>query len=158
MILMKNDLRTIPIVMASDNNYVPYMSVALASIKEHASDKYNYEIYILSREISEINQKRLANQFLNSDNFSVTIIDVNKYINNLKLQISQYYSIEIYFRALIPEILSSYSKAIYLDCDLVSVCDIAELWETDIGDAYLGAIRDVGMILHYYTSGRRYIP
>ena len=38
----------IPIFYASDENYLPYLAVSLASLKENASKEYAYEIYILN--------------------------------------------------------------------------------------------------------------
>lgn len=152
------DMNRIPIVLACDDNYAPYLSVALTSIQRNSSEVYNYDVFVLNRNLTEGNKKRIIDQFSDVNNFSVRFLDVNEYIKNHNFQSSTLYPVEIYFRMLIPELLKMYSKAIYLDCDLVVLCDIAELWKEDIGNNFMGAVRDIGMILHYYTKGRQYIP
>ena len=46
---MKNtpERKTVPIFFAVDDNYAPYLAVALESLKDNASDKYFYDINIL---------------------------------------------------------------------------------------------------------------
>jgi lipopolysaccharide biosynthesis glycosyltransferase len=49
----------------------------------------------------------------------------------------------IYGRLLIPDIVPlSVQKVLYLDCDLVVRGDVAELWDTDLGDKSIFAVRD----------------
>ena len=43
-----NEKSIIPIFFAIDNNYAPFFSVALESIKANSSKNYQYEIYILN--------------------------------------------------------------------------------------------------------------
>jgi lipopolysaccharide biosynthesis glycosyltransferase len=45
-----------------------------------------------------------------------------------------------------PKIFNSYDKLIYLDCDMLILRDIKELFDIDIGDNYVGAIRDKGAL------------
>ena len=42
---------TIPIVFASDENYVKYLSVAIISLTDNMSKDYNYDIVILEDKI-----------------------------------------------------------------------------------------------------------
>ena len=41
------DKQIIPIVFASNENYAPYMSVAIRSIIEHKSPDKEYRVYVL---------------------------------------------------------------------------------------------------------------
>ena len=43
----------------------------------------------------------------------------------------------------IPSIFPEYDKVIYLDSDIVVNCDIAELYNKDMGDNIIGAVKDM---------------
>ena len=48
-----------------------------------------------------------------------------------------------YHRLLLPQLLpEGVSRAIWLDCDLLVTTDLVRLWETDLGDCHLLAVRD----------------
>ena len=49
----------IPIFFAIDNNYAPFFSVALESIKANSSKNYQYEIHILNNDLCEDYKKIL---------------------------------------------------------------------------------------------------
>ena len=73
----------------------------------------------------------------------------------------------MYYRWLIPEVLSKYDKVLYLDCDIAVTADVAKLYDTPLGDSYIAAannfLRDnlinhvknrLGLPLdEYYNSG-----
>ena len=45
--------KNVPIVLACDNNYVPFTSVLLTSLACNSSEKYNYDILLFQKDISE---------------------------------------------------------------------------------------------------------
>ena len=47
--LYKKDKKEIPIFFATDDNYIPYLDVALRSLISNASKNYNYVINILNK-------------------------------------------------------------------------------------------------------------
>ncbi len=52
-----------------------------------------------------------------------------------------------YYRFFIPKIFSGiYDKALYLDCDLVVLDDVAQLFDYDLGDNLLAASHDYGFM------------
>ena len=62
-----NEKSIIPIFFAIDNNYAPFFSVALESIKANSSKNYQYEIYILNNGICE-EYKNLIESLKRTDN------------------------------------------------------------------------------------------
>lgn len=148
----------IPIIMASDNRYVPYLSVTLASILAHTKKTKNYDIIILENNISKHNKEILLSQTNGLKNVSLRFYNLCNEIKQCKFNVVSYYSAAIYFRIFMPYIMPDYDKAIYLDCDLVLNKDIDILFDYPIENNLVGAVRDIGMILHYYTSGKEYIP
>ena len=132
--------KTIPIFFASDNKYVPYLDVAILSIVTNASKDNNYEIIVLKTDISEENQNKLIKH--NSDNITIRFYDVKEMLDPIKKTLPDmfYYTLAAYFRLFIETAFPQYDKAIYLDCDLVVLSDIAKLYNVDIEDNLVGAV------------------
>jgi lipopolysaccharide biosynthesis glycosyltransferase len=49
----------------------------------------------------------------------------------------------MWYRTFLPEVLPTLDRVLYLDVDTVVVDSLAPLWETDLGDCYLGAVTNV---------------
>ena len=80
------------------------------------------------------------------ENFSLRVYDVTECINNLltDVQLSgfKYWSVEMYYRIIIPLIMRSYKKVLYLDSDTVCKKDVSNLFTTDFEDKQIVAILD----------------
>lgn len=137
---------SIPIFYACDDAFVKFTIVSLSSMMQNASREYDYQIYVLHTGISEGMMERL--NALEDDDFSITFCDVTEYLTSLsdKLPIRDYYSKTTYYRLFIAEMFPEYNKAIYIDSDTVVQGDISELYNTDIGDAYVGACHEQAMV------------
>ena len=131
---------TIPVFFASNDKYVPYLDVAILSIVENSSKENNYEIIVLKTDISEENQNKLLKH--SRDNISIKFYDVNAILEPIKKQLPDmfYYTLAAYYRLFIETAFPQYDKAIYLDCDLVLMTDIAELFKEDLGDNLVAAV------------------
>ena len=138
--------KIIPIFYACDDAFVKYTIVSLNSMIKNASTDYDYKIYLLNTNITEDMRKRLS--ALQNDNFEVIFTDVNEYLENVNkdLPIRHYYSNTTYYRFFIAELFPEYDKAIYIDSDTIVQGDISELYNTDIGDAYIGACHEQAMV------------
>ena len=142
----------IPIFFASDNNYAPYLAVALKSLLSNASPDYFYKIHILTTNLDEEiceKIKRLA-----TPNSSIEIISLAGEIEHIKhrFQLRDYYSIETYYRFFIADMFPQYDKALYLDCDIVVLGDISNLYLTNISN-YLVAAAQEQVMSHYKIFG-----
>ena len=126
---MKNN---IPVFFASNDKYVPYLDVAILSIVENSSKENNYEIIILKTDISEENQNKLLNH--TRDNIKIKFFDVKEILEPIKKQLPDmfYYTLAAYYRLFIETAFPQYDKAIYLDCDLVLMTDIAKLYNEEL--------------------------
>lgn len=127
----------IPVVFATDDNYVAYCAVAVFSMIQNANPDNFYEVYILYDSISQINRIRLER--LSAEYAKVRCVCVHDYIANLKVLEYGHLTIASAYRLVIPDILPQYKKIIYLDSDIVVNGDIAEMYQIDIGDNILGA-------------------
>ena len=65
---------SIPIFFATDDNYLPFLSVTLESMWENCSREYDYELYVLHSGVRrEYEEKILA---YNKEGFHISFVDV----------------------------------------------------------------------------------
>ncbi len=139
---MDKNKERLPIFFAIDDFYIPFFAVALKSLVDNSSEKYEYLIKILNTDISEENKKKIKK--FEKNNINIEFVDLNYYIDKIKdkLYTRDYYAKSTYFRLFIPELYPQYDKALYLDSDIIILEDIANLYNTDIGNNLVGAIPD----------------
>ncbi|MBE5756220.1 MAG: glycosyltransferase family 8 protein [Clostridiales bacterium] len=130
----------IPVVFAVDENYMPYMSVAISSIVKNSNKSDFYRFYVLNIGIG----KTLKEKLTDGENYSVEFIDVSKKLDEIsgKLPLRDYYTNAIYFRLFIPSLFPEYDKIIYLDSDVVVLKSLSKIYNTDIKDNILGVVAD----------------
>ena len=137
------DKKEIPVFFATDNNYAPFMAVALASMLEKASKTYFYTVYVLTTDLYReyIEQLETICQNAMPGNASVEFVSLREEMEKTSgtFHLRDYYSRETYCRIFIPRFFPQYDKVIYLDSDIVVTGDISELYNIDIGDNLVGA-------------------
>ena len=136
----QNNRKIIPIFFAVDDFYSDYLCVTLQSLIENSSSKYDYMIYVLIDELSEENKRILLS--MQQSNVKIEFASVTEKLRKIceKLHMRDYYTKATYYRFFIPELFPQYDKGLYLDCDIVMTVDIAELYNTELGDNYIAAI------------------
>ena len=124
--------KQIPIFFAVDDNYVPCLAVALQSLIDNSSKNYYYHIRVLYTNIKWKNQKIIKK--MQQENIRIDFVNVSKQINKVKQQLytRDYFSAATYFRLFIPELYPQYNKVLYLDCDIVVLDDVADLYNIDL--------------------------
>lgn len=149
---------SVPIVFAANSGYIPYLSVAIASIIRHATANRDYRIHIFYQDVSSSDMSTLFS--LASSNVEIKPICVKPFMKNIEARVhtSGHISTEAYFRFLIPRILSNYSKVLYLDCDIVVNKDISELYDYNIDSWLMGAIREPAIAPSSEKKIRQYLP
>lgn len=134
----------IPIFFSSDDNYVPYLCVAVHSLIKNSDEDKNYRIIILNTGICEENKQKIMN--MQTKNVKFSFEDVSLKIGaieeELKMRLRDYYSLAIYYRLFIPTMFPEYNKAIYLDADIVVLDDIAKIYEINMENNLLVAVQD----------------
>lgn len=139
------DQQKINIVFASDDNYIQHATVAMMSIMQNSSRQNCLSCYILDDGVS-ISAKEKVYQTFRDTNVKVHFIcaDVKRLEN---LFVSGQLSRAAYLRLQMAELLpATVERAIYLDCDLVVLKNIVELWNIDLQHHALGAVPDYGIM------------
>lgn len=141
------DKTIVSIALATDKNYYAPILVAIKSIVLNSSENYDYRIYILSDSAVNIFQKNIyLSTIENKVNFKMFFIAVGDQVGSVRLSekgptkgITQ----ATYYRFLLPNLLKNTSKIVYMDADTVVLDDIAHIYSNDIGDCYVGGVRDI---------------
>jgi lipopolysaccharide biosynthesis glycosyltransferase len=149
---IKNAL--IPVVFASDERFVPYLSTLIQSILENSNPSNVYALFVLYGDITDKSAGLIKDQVAVYSNFTIEFINVMDYIRDYTLwtENRQEISRETYFRLLIPYIFTDFEKVIYLDCDMICCTDLAELYDFKIGEYMLISTRDIFGASAYYRS------
>ena len=131
--------KEIPIFFSTDDNYIPYLDVAIKSLIANASRMYEYRIIVLNTGLNEANVRKVMQN--EKDGFKIYFTDISKEVENIKSRFKNVYhfSVVTYYRLFIASLFPQYDKVIYLDCDLVLLGDVSELYHTELGDNILGA-------------------
>lgn len=138
------DGQAVAVVLATDANYAPYAAVTIRSVISHASpDKY-YDLVLLETELAADDLAKLKSLAEGRDNISLRFFDISEVIADLAddLFVNAHLSPATYYRLFTPSIFPRYDKLLYLDVDLVAMSDVAELYETELGDHLIGSVRD----------------
>ncbi len=128
----------IPLFFATDDNYLPVLSVTLESILENSSHEYAYKIHVLHSGVRKDYEEKILRY--SAPDFEVEFVDVTEPLKEIAehLHMRDYYTCTTYFRVFIAGMFPQYDKALYLDCDLVALGDISALYNYDLGDNLIG--------------------
>jgi len=142
-----------PIVFCADKNYGIYLPVVLQSIIENSGTGHEYHIFIFDCGMAAEDIAALERQIAPHKNFCLKFEDIDAWLNQRKetLPAKGRWTEAMYGRFLIPALCGSYERVIYADADIIFQRDIAKLMAVDLGNDYIAAVPDIGMIL-----GRRF--
>lgn len=145
------------IALASNDFFVPYMSTLLESILESSTKTNNYDIIILTQNISQINKERIVKMFDEQPNFKIRFINPAALISDYNLYTHGHFSMETYYRLVLPELLPRYKKVLYLDSDMIVLDDVANLYSENVDGYLLAACHDADTAGLYngYVPGKK---
>jgi len=134
--------KEIPVFFSTDDNYIPFLDVAVRSLVLHASPENRYRIIVLNTGLKEENVARVKQN--ETDYVTVEFLDISEKVEKIKSHFKNVYhfSVVTYYRLFIASLFPEYGKVIYLDCDLVVLDDVAKLYETSLDGNILGGVRE----------------
>jgi lipopolysaccharide biosynthesis glycosyltransferase len=130
-------MEDINILLVSDDHYAQHLGVVLCSIFENRTENYSINIYIIDGGISEENKGKLE-ELEKRYNFKIKYLDAQKEIFRNYPKLSHWGDI-IYNKLLIDKLLPDLDRILYLDCDIVVLEDIRELYNTKLNSKVLAA-------------------
>jgi lipopolysaccharide biosynthesis glycosyltransferase len=130
-----------PVVLACDERYAMPLATTLRSVVESDRSGRPLEFYVLCDDVPEGVRKKVF-ESLPKGSASIRWIEVDLGLFG-QFSTMKYISKVTYARLLIPRLFpDTISRVLYLDIDLVVLDDLAPLWETDLEEAVVGAVRD----------------
>ncbi|HZG84985.1 glycosyltransferase family 8 protein [Paenibacillus sp.] len=133
------------IAMASDDNYVQHMAVAICSVLENNKDTNLVTFHILDNGIRIENKKRLLN-LVNSYKREIVFYDFSNMEEKFGFiaELSEPpLPIVTYARIFLPEILpKNICKVLYMDVDMVCAGSLKELWNTEFKGNLIAGVLD----------------
>ena len=129
----------IPVFFSTDDNYVPFLDVAMSSLIENASRDYRYRIIVLNTGLSAESQARILER--EQEGFAIEFADISAELEGIMERFKNVYhfSIVTYYRLFIASLFPQYDKIVYLDCDMVVTGDISKLYFTNMNGAIIAA-------------------
>ena len=137
----------IAVVCAADDRYAMPLAVVIRSAIENLSSDRQIVFFIIDGGIKQKNKNKIL-QSISTKNSKQCQIEWLQPLDGIltNMKISTHITIAAYFRLLIPSLLPHhFSKAIYLDSDLIVKGDLGQLWDIDIADNYLLAVQGLGI-------------
>lgn len=146
-----DDMNTVPIVFAFDNNLVFPACVCLSSLMMSAKETTFYDIFIL---------------YPASDEFERKDIDkVQEFYPNCRIQyiavddtFAEAFEIRgittpAYYRLLIPELIPQYDKILYSDVDVIFRSDLYDIYSsTDMQGCLLAGVNSLSHLVPAYAK------
>ena len=147
---------TIPLFFATDDKYLPFLSITLESLWENSSREYDYEMYVLHSGVRKEYEEKIM-RYNEKEGFRISFVDVTEPLKGIAahLHMRDYYTCTTYFRVFIASMFPQYDKAIYLDCDTVILGDISALYNYDLGDNLIAGAPCEGV--NSFDVYRRYV-
>ncbi len=131
----------IPVVLTFDKRIILGAAVAIQSLVDTAKPETSYDIYVYHPDIDEKTIKEF-DKITEGTNHTITFEYISKEkFKNAPINKNGSWTEIVYYRLLIPELLPQYDKVIYSDVDVLFKCDLSELYETDISNYELAAVR-----------------
>ena len=131
----------IPVVFATDENYLFYTCIAITSLAKYAAADTEYDIYILMDEDSS-DHALLGKAAQRHTNISIHIIKVCKNLFQDVIINNKHITKATFYRLALCRLLDV-DKCIYLDSDLIATDDLQELFSTDMNGYYVAGCRDI---------------
>ena len=158
---MKENRQEIPVFFTIDDQYAPYLAVAMVSLMENASRDYDYRLHVVHKGLSEKNRKRLS--AMEKEHFKVVLVEMDDTLRGItdrkenRLR-CDYFTLAIFFRLLLADMFPQYERGIYIDSDVVITGDISRLYWTRLEEGLLiGAcvdhsVENIPEIVRYFEQ------
>jgi lipopolysaccharide biosynthesis glycosyltransferase len=136
-------MTTVPVVYASDNNYIVPTIVSITSLLINKSKNTFYNIFILTNNLSD--EKKIKFVWPDyKDEYELDFFSVDlKELETIKAYGT--WTSTIYAKYFISDLLKNYNKCLWLDSDTIIQQDLVELFTTNLNDNLIGAVKSPGM-------------
>ena len=131
------------ICMISDNNYTIYLGTLITSILKNSAAEDNFCFHVITEDMTDDNKNKLL-QLKEIKNFDIKfyVPRIDRYKSwEKKYKELIVWRYNVFIKLDIPEILKDLDKVLFLDCDMIVLKSLREIFETDINDYLIVATR-----------------
>ena len=130
------------IVLASDNNYAPFVAVTLVSVLRTSPALPCLHVHLLANGIADDTLRRIVD-LPGSERLDLHVYDISDLRQRLQVDVPDTIAMSSYARLFIADLLpTDIDKVLYLDCDVVAADDLTALWQTDMKGAWVAGVLD----------------
>ena len=136
---------TFHVICSTDDNFAQHCGVMIYSLLLSNKKENHIVIHILENSLSQNNKEKLYSigSFFNQ---TVCFHHIDSgYMKDLELPPNSLLSLATYFRLFISHIISdpNIKTILYLDCDMIIIKDISEIFDMDLSMYPVAAVRDI---------------
>ena len=145
----------VTVVCCGDTAFTGPTAVLYRSIIEHASFDRFYDLIYLHNGVDEKTLEAFRSMSEGKFHVSIRTCDIRSVFSEdgLYTENRQDISVMTYARLVIPQVLSEeYHRVLYLDGDMITFRDIAQLYDSDLGGKAMGSTVDFGFLSNVYGS------
>lgn len=133
------------VVIAADNNYIPYASICIQSLFATNPDFDRIDVHLLGNELTDISIKKFTSMF-DGERYQYSLHSISDIKDRLQTSVPDTIAITSYARLFICSILPpEIDKVLYIDCDVIFNGSILDFYNSDIGDNLVGGVLDTFM-------------
>lgn len=137
-------LNEISILCSADETYARQCAVMMLSVLSNTAEAKRVHFYLLSPDFSAESRTKLKKVCdLFGAEISILPIDLQQF-KSLPIHY-KHTNLLVYSRLIAPDICKMCDQLIYLDCDLIVLGDVAELYNFDLSGKPLGAVPHVSL-------------
>lgn len=133
-------MKRICIELHTDNNYVIPTIVTITSMLKNKNKDSVYEIRVLGNNLTDYNTSLIEKLGINVIPHTTSLAKFegkHLFVSSTDL-----------FKFDLPEVLSDWDKVLYVDTDMIIQGDLSEIFNVELGDNYIAAVKDMaGMVL-----------
>ena len=157
----------VKVALITDGAYIVPTAVAVKSIIDNVNAKRKYNISVICDNVNVEDKYALEKCAEGCPNVTVTCIDADsEELALLHGELNSNFMVATTTALLkfnLANIFSTSEKLLYLDGDILVNCDVAEIFDTELGDNYVAAVRDLPQVFfakqdfgddsEYFNSG-----
>ncbi len=131
------------IVFASDDNYMGFLATSMLSLLEHKAEDDEIQFYVFDDNIT-IESKKKLEKMLKPYSQTVVYLKVPTTEELCGVTFSnQRWSSTMILRLFVASLFpDEIKRIIFLDCDILVLGSLKELWEEKLGDCYIGGVQE----------------
>lgn len=135
------------IASSCNTEFAPHLAALWLSIIDNCKNEHVcFKFFVLEEDLSPVARQLLRNIVRNNEEkANIEFLSLRK--NAIRNVVTSDRIPEIaYYRILIPKLLknSNFKNVLYLDCDMIVLEDISELWSMDTSNCGVAAVEDSG--------------